>query len=103
MCMRKERYRYHILVRIIYTCLVQVNGIYILKSGTDFRQFSKITLDFKEKPVSVEIDCVDVTRDYEPDVELDSVLEKYTGVFISTEPGLVKNNPNTMQELLTGR
>ena len=53
--------------------------------------------------MSVEIDCVDVTRGYEPDVELDSVLEKYTGVFISTEPGLVKNNPNTMQELLTGR
>ena len=88
---------------IIYTCFMQVNGIYILKSGTDFRQFSKITLDFKEKPVSVEIDCVDVTRDYEPDVELDSVLEKYTGVFISTEPGLVKNNPNMLQELLMGR
>jgi len=58
----------------------KVNGIYILKSGTDFRQFSKITLDFKETPVNVDIDCVDVTRGYKPDVELDSVLEKYTGV-----------------------
>ena len=52
--------------------------------------------------MSVEIDCVDVTRDYEPDVELDSVLEKYTGVF-TTEPSLVKNNANMLQELLTGR
>ena len=87
---------------IINTCFMQVNGIYILKSGTDFRQFSKITLDFKETPVNVDIDCVDVTRGYKPDVELDSVLEKYTGVF-TIEPGLVKNNPNTLQELLTGR
>ena len=26
----------------------QVNGTYILKSGTDFRQFSLVTLDFRE-------------------------------------------------------
>ena len=28
--------------------LLQVNGTYILKSGTDFRQFSLLTLDFRE-------------------------------------------------------
>ena len=28
--------------------LLKVNGTYILKSGTDFRQFSLLTLDFRE-------------------------------------------------------
>ena len=56
-----------------------MNGTYILKSGTDFRQFSKVTLDFKENPVNVEIEEVNVTKSFEPDVELDSILEKYTG------------------------
>ena len=50
-----------------------------MKSGTDFRQFSKVALDFKESPVNVVIEAVDVTKSYEPDVELDSILEKYTG------------------------
>jgi len=58
----------------------KVNGTYILKSGTDFRQFSKVTLDFKENPINVTIEAVDVTKSYDPDGELDAVLEKYTGV-----------------------
>jgi hypothetical protein len=40
-----------------------------------------VTLDFKESPVNVVIEAVDVTKSYEPDVELDSILEKYTGRF----------------------
>ena len=56
-----------------------VNNTWVLKSGTDFRQFSKITLDFRESPVSVEIACVDVTSSYEPDRELGNILEQFTG------------------------
>ena len=80
-----------------------MNGKYILKSGTDFRNFSVITLDFSGKadadeeqadkseesekkkedsePVGlqVEISQVDVTKEYEPDAELVSLLEKYKG------------------------
>jgi 5'-nucleotidase len=74
----KRKVGYNINV-FFFKCLIQVNGTYILKSGTDFRQFSKVTLDFKENPVHVEIEAVDVTKSYEPDVELDTILEKYTG------------------------
>ena len=51
----------------------------MLKSGTDFRQFSVVTVDFltASKPV-VEIDSVDVTSGFEPDNELASALEKYS-------------------------
>ena len=51
-----------------------------MKSGTDFRQFSVITVDFSTlatKPV-VEIDSVEVTADFEPDNELESALTKYS-------------------------
>ena len=80
-----------------------MNGKYILKSGTDFRNFSVITLDFSGKadadeeqaekseesekkkedsePVGLQVDIsqVDVTKEYEPDAELVSLLEKYKG------------------------
>lgn len=58
----------------------EVKGTYVLKSGTDFRQFSVITVDFSTlatRPV-VEIDSVEVTQDFEPDNELDSALKKYS-------------------------
>ena len=61
--------------------IFQVNGTFVLKSGTDFRQFSKVTLDFSKEPIQVEIEAVDVTKSYEPDKELDKALEKYTGIF----------------------
>jgi len=86
-----------------------VNGKYILKSGTDFRQFSVVTLTFNEekekdkegegadgegkegaggdkKPfrrVSAEIECVEVTREKFPatDADLEKDLEKFTCEF----------------------
>ena len=63
----------------IFLYFLQVNGVYILKSGSDFRQFSKINLDFRETPVVVEIECIDVTKDIEPDEELSKKLEEYNG------------------------
>ena len=62
-----------------------------MKSGTDFRQFSKVTLDFKESPVNVVIEAVDVTKSYEPDVELDSILEQYTGRYTLSHDGFPPN------------
>jgi len=58
----------------------KVNGTYILKSGTDFRQFSMVTLDFREETVGVEVEAINVTKDFEPDPELEALLEKYTDV-----------------------
>lgn len=59
--------------------LLKVNGTYILKSGSDFRQFSTISLDFRESPVGVEIDCVEVNKELQPDPELAKCLEQFTG------------------------
>ena len=86
-----------------------MNGKYILKSGTDFRQFSVITLDFtppeeeeegeaaaaaapeekiKAPPppqsssgrAKVEVEMVEVTADkFAPDEDMARELDKYTG------------------------
>jgi len=59
--------------------IFQVNGTWILKSGTDFRQFSLVTLDFTEDPIEVSIEAVDVTAAaFEPDNELNEELSKYS-------------------------
>lgn len=73
-----------------------------MKSGTDFRNFSVVTLDFNSSKESsenkdeksssddikpglrVEISSVDVTKDFEPDPELGSLLEKYKGTAYKT-------------------
>ena len=72
----------------VFLC-IQVNGTYILKSGTDFRQFSTITLDFSEENLQVDIESVDVTSDYEPDNELSTLLEQYTGAQSKSLPLLI--------------
>ena len=63
-----------------------MNGKYILKSGTDFRQFSVITLTFfpddgddVKAGATASIEAVEVTSEVEPDNELAAALEKYTG------------------------
>ena len=58
----------------------KVNGTYILKSGSDFRQFSTISLDLRESPAVVEIDCVEVNKELEPDTELAKRLDQFAGI-----------------------
>ncbi|KAM7283544.1 putative 5' nucleotidase [Ixodes scapularis] len=58
----------------------KVNGKYIVKSGTDFRQFSHITLSFTTSGVTVNIVEVNVTSAFEEDKELKELLSKYKDV-----------------------
>ncbi|XP_071038162.1 trifunctional nucleotide phosphoesterase protein YfkN isoform X2 [Parasteatoda tepidariorum] len=58
----------------------KVNGKYIIKSGTDFREFSKLTLDFNSKPVHVEIEKVEITSKFPEDEGLKEQLSVYNDV-----------------------
>lgn len=49
----------------------------MIKSGTDFRQFSKITLNFDKAAVEVIVKPVDVTSAFEEDETLKAQLDKY--------------------------
>ncbi|XP_067145017.1 mannosylglucosyl-3-phosphoglycerate phosphatase-like isoform X2 [Centruroides vittatus] len=57
-----------------------VNGKYIIKSGSDFQKFSKITLTFGNPVTSISIDEITVTSKYEEDPELKEILKNYEGV-----------------------
>lgn len=60
---------------------IEINGTKIIKSGTDFRQFSKITLDRNRNAngkIGVEIEEINVTSKYEIDKVLQDDLNKYS-------------------------
>lgn len=61
----------------------QVNNKYIIKSGTDFRQFSKITINLNNKISGAEpevtIEEINVTSEYSEDAKLKEKLDKFTG------------------------
>jgi len=56
---------------------LQVNGKYVIKSGTDFRHFSKIILNFDKASVDVSVEQIAVTSAYSEDPSLKQLLEKY--------------------------
>ncbi|XP_017471282.1 PREDICTED: 5'-nucleotidase isoform X1 [Rhagoletis zephyria] len=72
----------------------EVNGVKIVKSGTDFRQFSKIVLK-KERDengqVVVNIEQVNVTSDFVEDKDLKEELDKYSEVIEAKMTEVVGN------------
>lgn len=57
--------------------IFQVNGRYVIKSGTDFRQFSKITLNFEATGVVLTTEEINVTSAFAEDEVVKEGLEKY--------------------------
>ncbi|XP_057370675.1 mannosylglucosyl-3-phosphoglycerate phosphatase-like isoform X1 [Daphnia carinata] len=61
---------------------IEVENRCIIKSGTDFRQFSEVTMRFlgeEDKPL-IGVRLVDVTSEYDEDVELKLALDSFTSV-----------------------
>ncbi|XP_044745573.1 mannosylglucosyl-3-phosphoglycerate phosphatase isoform X2 [Coccinella septempunctata] len=66
--------------------VLHVNGKYIIKSGTDFRNFSKISVNFEKTSSGrpeVVIEEVQVTSAFPEDPVLKEIVEKYTSVIES--------------------
>ncbi|KAI5750626.1 hypothetical protein M8J76_017176 [Diaphorina citri] len=61
--------------------ITSINGKYIIKSGTDFRQFSRITVDFSNasKP-DVRIEEINVTSQYARDQGMIDALRPYDSI-----------------------
>lgn len=56
-----------------------VNGIHVIKSGTDFRQFGLVTMTKNERTKwSTTFKAIDVTSAYAEDAELKSLLAKFS-------------------------
>lgn len=57
----------------VYFGNFQVNGKYVLKSGTDFRNISKITVQLSGSALDIKVDRVDLDSSVpeDPDVKKD--------------------------------
>jgi len=71
--------------------LLQVNGKYIVKSGTDFRSFGKIILTFDEcSKFSVDVEKMDVVSAIEEDSSMKNIVCRYMGT-LQTFPVLIQS------------
>lgn len=63
----------------------QVNNKYIIKSGTDFRQFSKITINFEKMNCTpdIQVEEINVTSQFPEDIKLKEKLDQYTSIIES--------------------
>ncbi|XP_069950309.1 mannosylglucosyl-3-phosphoglycerate phosphatase isoform X3 [Cherax quadricarinatus] len=60
--------------------VLKINDKFVLKSGTDFREFSTITLSQEGTSINVDIEKVVVDSKFEPDEELKEALKEYEAV-----------------------
>ncbi|XP_045455614.1 snake venom 5'-nucleotidase [Melitaea cinxia] len=60
--------------------VLEINNKYIVKSGTDFRQFSKICINFGAEGPRVDITDVNVTSSVAEDPVLKAKVEKYSSM-----------------------
>ena len=67
---------------LVFFPAVQVSGKYVLKSGTDFRNCSKLTFLQNGMGWTVDIERVDLTSDFPEDPELKDVVGKMLGMFL---------------------
>lgn len=62
-----------------------MDGRYVIKSGTDFRQFSRITLNFEASGVVITTEEVNVTSAFEEDPIVKEGLERFTSNYHSSQ------------------
>ena len=59
--------------------LSQINDTLVVKSGSDFRDFSKITVNFLQPRPTFDVDRKTITRDVPPDPEVAAMVASYCG------------------------
>ncbi|KAF9809051.1 hypothetical protein SFRURICE_014625 [Spodoptera frugiperda] len=60
--------------------VLHINNKYVVKSGTDFRQFSKISISFGDEGIQVDIAEMAVTCAYAEDLVLKEKTDKYSSM-----------------------
>lgn len=84
----------HFVILLFFDFIAQVNGINVIKSGTDFRQFSKITIGKdrnSDGKLQIDVEQIDVTSKYAEDKALKDELLKYSST-IESKMGEVMGN-----------
>lgn len=74
--------------------ITEINGTCILKSGTDFRQFSRVTIDKNRNEagkIGVIVEKIDVTSDFKEDPDLKEELSHYSAMIESKMTNVLGN------------
>lgn len=72
-----------------------INGIHIIKSGTDFRQFGLITIDTErnaDNKLNTTFEAINVTSKYAEDPELKEILNGYSETIESHMEEVLSNS-----------
>ena len=86
-----------------FLSLPQINGIHVIKSGSDFRDFSEITVSFSNIRPEIEVKRHTITSATLPDPEVESLVQRYSVDIQETmkeEIGRLVTSPPTFCTLL---
>lgn len=61
---------------------LQVNGKYVIKSGTDFRNMSKITIEWSSSRLDITVDRVDLDSSVGQDPDVKKDVDRLFGKFL---------------------
>ena len=68
------------LILLLPLSLFKINGVQVTKSGTDFREFSCITVNFNaDNSFTLDVQRIEITSDIPEDPEVKSTVDKYVG------------------------
>ena len=59
---------------------MQVNDVHVVKSGTDFKELSEITVEFSVNKPSYTIRRHDITSDLAENEEVAAIVSEYLGI-----------------------
>ena len=59
---------------------MQVNDVHVVKSGTDFKELSEITVEFSVNKPSYTIQQHEITSDLAENEEVAAIVSKYLGI-----------------------
>lgn len=59
-----------------------INGRHIIKSGTDFRELSKVTVNLDEPNNPVDVKRIEITKEIEEDTVMKEIVDSYSGLWL---------------------
>ena len=71
---------YYLIVLYCMYIHMQVNDVHVVKSGTDFKELSEITVEFSVNKPSYTIQRHEITSDLAENEEVAAIVSKYLGI-----------------------
>lgn len=67
---------------MFFFCL-KINGVQVVKSGTDFRELSCITVSFSDSTFSLDVQRIEITNSIPEDPDVKLTVDKFVGELLN--------------------